>query len=32
VMPQLACPECGEPVQARDMQAPRTAPALRESA
>jgi DNA-binding HxlR family transcriptional regulator len=32
VMPQLACPGCGEPVRARDMQAPRTAPALRESA
>ena len=32
VMPHLACPECGEPVRARDMQAPRTAPALRETA
>jgi DNA-binding HxlR family transcriptional regulator len=32
VMPHLACPECGEPVRARDMRAPRTTPALRESA
>ena len=32
VMPHLTCPECGEPVRARDMQAPRTAAALRETA
>ncbi len=32
VMPHLACPECGEPVRARDMQAPRNGAALRESA
>jgi DNA-binding HxlR family transcriptional regulator len=31
-MPHLACPECGEPVKARDMQAPRTATRLRETA
>jgi DNA-binding HxlR family transcriptional regulator len=31
-MPQLACPACGEPVRARDMQAPRPAAALRETA
>jgi hypothetical protein len=28
IMPTLACPECGEPVGARDMQA-RPGPALR---
>ncbi len=32
VMPQLACPECGEHVEARDMHAVRTDAALRESA
>jgi DNA-binding HxlR family transcriptional regulator len=32
VMPRLACPECGEPVGARDMRAVPPAGALRESA
>ena len=32
VMPRLACPECGEQVEARDMHAVRTDAALRESA
>ena len=32
VMPHLACPECGERVQARDMRAVRTDALLRESA
>jgi DNA-binding HxlR family transcriptional regulator len=31
-MPHLACPECGESVRARDMQAPRTPAAVRQSA
>ena len=32
VMPRLACPECGEPVAARDMRAVRDEAPLRESA
>ena len=32
VMPQLACPECGEPVAARDMRAVRDEAPLRETA
>ena len=32
VMPHLACPKCGEQVEARDMHAVRTDAALRESA
>jgi predicted RNA-binding Zn-ribbon protein involved in translation (DUF1610 family) len=32
VMPHLACPECGERVEARDMRAVREDASLRESA
>ncbi len=32
VMPHLACPECGERVEAREMRAVRTDASLRESA
>ena len=31
VMPHIACPECGERVEARDMRAVRTDAALRDS-